>query len=59
MADFSFGYITMEDVNAEIMQSAGLHRLWARRQRTSLGPMHEIEILDQELCSSTFDDQVS
>lgn len=58
MAGFSFGCITMEDVNAEIMQS-GLHRLWARRQRTSLGPMHEIEILDQDLCASTFDDQVS
>lgn len=50
----------MEDVNTEIMQP-GLHRLWAKRQGTILGHMHEIrdEILDQGLCASSFDIQVS
>lgn len=61
MADSLFGYIsTMEGVNADIMQS-GLHRLWAKRQGTILGHMHEIrdEILDQGQCASSFDNQVS
>lgn len=50
----------MEDVSSEIMQP-GLHRLWAKRQGTTLSPMQEIrdEILDQGQCASSFDNQVS
>jgi len=50
----------MEDINAEIMQHS-LHRLWAKRQGTIFGPMHEIQdkILDQGQCASSFDNQVS
>ena len=48
----------MEDVNSDIMQS-GLQRLWAKRQGTILGHVHEIrdEILDQGQCASSFDNQ--